>query len=143
MTGFISLAKMASALSTVRPEGKRAAETLFVDYNRQYGTKIRIARIFNTYGPRMAKNDGRVVTNFLHQALNHQPLTVYGKGEQTRSFCYVDDLIDGLTIIPYRLFVNDRGMIKVEIALAKGKKLYDKRETIKKRDIEREIKKFL
>lgn len=77
-------------------EGKRTAETLFTDYHRQYGVDIRIARIFNTYGPRMAKNDGRVVTNFLHQALNHQPLTVYGKGEQTRSFCYVDDLIDGL-----------------------------------------------
>jgi UDP-glucuronate decarboxylase len=77
-------------------EGKRTAETLFCDYHRQYGVDIRIARIFNTYGPRMAKNDGRVVTNFLHQALNNDPITVYGKGEQTRSFCYVDDLIDGL-----------------------------------------------
>lgn len=77
-------------------EGKRTAETLFSDYHRQYGVDIRIARIFNTYGPRMAKNDGRVVTNFIHQALNNVPLTVYGKGDQTRSFCYVDDLIDGL-----------------------------------------------
>jgi UDP-glucuronate decarboxylase len=78
-------------------EGKRTAETLFSDYHRQYSVDIRIARIFNTYGPRMAKNDGRVVTNFLHQAINNEPLTVYGKGEQTRSFCYVDDLIDGIT----------------------------------------------
>lgn len=77
-------------------EGKRTAETLFSDYHRQYGVDIRIARIFNTYGPRMAKNDGRVVTNFIHQALNDEALTVYGKGDQTRSFCFVDDLIDGL-----------------------------------------------
>ena len=84
-------------------EGKRTAETLFSDYHRQYEVDIRIARIFNTYGPRMAKNDGRVVTNFIHQALNGEPLTVYGKGNQTRSFCYVDDLIDGLV----RLFSID------------------------------------
>jgi UDP-glucuronate decarboxylase len=84
-------------------EGKRTAETLFSDYHRQYGVDIRIARIFNTYGPRMAKNDGRVVTNFLHQALNNDPITVYGKGEQTRSFCYVDDLIDGL----FKLFSTE------------------------------------
>lgn len=84
-------------------EGKRTAETLFSDYHRQYGVDIRIARIFNTYGPRMAKNDGRVVTNFIHQALNGEPLTVYGKGDQTRSFCYVDDLIDGLV----KLFSNE------------------------------------
>ena len=77
-------------------EGKRTAETLFSDYHRQYGVEIRIARIFNTYGPRMAKNDGRVVTNFIHQALDGEPLTVYGNGDQTRSFCYVDDLIEGL-----------------------------------------------
>lgn len=77
-------------------EGKRTAETLFTDYHRQYGVDIRIARIFNTYGPRLAKNDGRVVTNFIHQALNSEALTVYGKGDQTRSFCFVDDLIDGL-----------------------------------------------
>lgn len=77
-------------------EGKRAAETLFSDYHRQYGTDIRIARIFNTYGPRMALNDGRVVSNFIVQALQGESITIYGDGNQTRSFCYVDDLIDGL-----------------------------------------------
>lgn len=76
-------------------EGKRAAETLFVDYNRQYGTQIRIARIFNTYGPRMSVNDGRVVSNFIVQALTDMPITIYGDGSQTRSFCYVSDLVDG------------------------------------------------
>ena len=76
-------------------EGKRAAETLFVDYNRQYGTQIRIARIFNTYGPRMSVNDGRVVSNFIVQALTNMPITIYGDGSQTRSFCYVSDLVDG------------------------------------------------
>jgi UDP-glucuronate decarboxylase len=80
-------------------EGKRAAETLFVDYNRQYGTKIRIARIFNTYGPRMSLNDGRVVSNFVIQALTNAPLTIYGDGSQTRSFCFVSDLINGFTKI--------------------------------------------
>jgi UDP-glucuronate decarboxylase len=77
-------------------EGKRAAETLFTDYHRQYGVDIRIARIFNTYGPRMRVGDGRVVSNFIVQALRDQNITVYGDGMQTRSFCYVDDLIDGL-----------------------------------------------
>ena len=77
-------------------EGKRAAETLFTDYGRQYGLDIRIARIFNTYGPRMAVNDGRVVSNFIVQALNNENLTVYGDGLQTRSLCYVDDLVEGL-----------------------------------------------
>jgi UDP-glucuronate decarboxylase len=76
-------------------EGKRCAETLFFDYQRQYGLDIRVARIFNTYGPRMHPNDGRVVSNFIVQALKGEPITVYGKGQQTRSFCYVDDLIDG------------------------------------------------
>ena len=76
-------------------EGKRAAETLFVDYNRQYGTKIRIARIFNTYGPRMSLNDGRVVSNFIIQALRNDPITIYGDGTQTRSFCFVSDLVEG------------------------------------------------
>jgi len=76
-------------------EGKRCAETLFFDYNRQYGLSIRVARIFNTYGPRMHPNDGRVVSNFIMQALQDNPITIYGNGEQTRSFCYVDDLIDG------------------------------------------------
>jgi len=77
-------------------EGKRIAETLMMDYHRQDEVDIRIARIFNTYGPRMAENDGRVVSNFIVQALRGQPLTVYGSGEQTRSFCYVDELVDGL-----------------------------------------------
>ena len=77
-------------------EGKRAAETLFSDYHRQYNLDIRIARIFNTYGPKMAEDDGRVVSNFIVQALSNQPITIYGDGNQTRSFCYVDDLISGL-----------------------------------------------
>jgi UDP-glucuronate decarboxylase len=77
-------------------EAKRAAETLFFDYHRQYNIDIRVARIFNTYGPRMSMNDGRVVTNFIAQALQGEPITVYGEGQQTRSFCYVSDLIDGL-----------------------------------------------
>ena len=77
-------------------EGKRCAETLFFDYYRQHETKIRVARIFNTYGPRMHPNDGRVVSNFIVQSLKGEPITLYGDGSQTRSFCYVDDLIDGL-----------------------------------------------
>ncbi len=76
-------------------EGKRCAETLFFDYRRQHALDIKVARIFNTYGPRMHPNDGRVVSNFIVQALQDQPVTVYGAGRQTRSFCYVDDLIDG------------------------------------------------
>ncbi|HDK16359.1 MAG TPA: SDR family oxidoreductase [Nitrospirae bacterium] len=76
-------------------EGKRCAETLFFDYNRQHDLKIKVARIFNTYGPRMHPDDGRVVSNFIMQALKGKPITVYGKGKQTRSFCYVDDMIDG------------------------------------------------
>jgi UDP-glucuronate decarboxylase len=77
-------------------EGKRCAETLFFDYHRQHGVDIRVARIFNTYGPRMHPNDGRVVSNFIVQALMNRPITLYGDGSQTRSFCYVDDLVDGL-----------------------------------------------
>jgi UDP-glucuronate decarboxylase len=77
-------------------EGKRCAESLFYDYRRQYGISVRVARIFNTYGPRMLPNDGRVVSNFIVQALREEPLTVFGDGTQTRSFCYVDDLVDGL-----------------------------------------------
>ncbi len=77
-------------------EGKRCAETLFFDYRRQHDLRIRVARIFNTYGPRMHPNDGRVVSNFVVQALNNRPITIYGDGSQTRSFCYVDDLVDGL-----------------------------------------------
>ncbi len=77
-------------------EGKRAAEALFFDYQRMHGTKIKVARIFNTYGPRMRVDDGRVVTNFISQALKGEPITIYGDGSQTRSFCYVSDLIEGL-----------------------------------------------
>ena len=77
-------------------EGKRAAETLCYDYQRQYNVDVRVARIFNTYGPRMAVDDGRVVSNFIVQALQGKPLTIYGNGRQTRSFCYVSDLVDGL-----------------------------------------------
>jgi UDP-glucuronate decarboxylase len=88
-------------------EGKRAAETLFFDYHRQHGMDIRVARIFNTYGPRMAPDDGRVVSNFILQALRGEPLTIYGDGSQTRSFCYVSDLIDGFV----RLMDNDKGLV--------------------------------
>lgn len=84
-------------------EGKRAAETLFMDYYRQHQVDIRIARIFNTYGPRMAMDDGRVVSNFIVQALMGKDITIYGDGNQTRSFCYVSDLIDGLI----QLFLNE------------------------------------
>ncbi|MUM76893.1 NAD-dependent epimerase/dehydratase family protein [Pseudodesulfovibrio sp. F-1] len=77
-------------------EGKRCAETLFFDYHRQHGLRIKVGRIFNTYGPRMAMEDGRVVSNFVVQALRGEDITVYGKGEQTRSFCYVDDLVEGI-----------------------------------------------
>ena len=77
-------------------EGKRAAETLFFDYHRQYNINIKVCRIFNTYGPNMALNDGRVISNFIIQALKNEDLTIYGDGNQTRSFCYVDDLIDGI-----------------------------------------------
>jgi UDP-glucuronate decarboxylase len=77
-------------------EGKRCAETLFFDYYRQHDLSIKVARIFNTYGPRMRPDDGRVVSNFIVQALEGRPLTIYGDGSQTRSFCYVDDLVDGL-----------------------------------------------
>ncbi|CDO59060.1 dTDP-glucose 4,6-dehydratase [Candidatus Phaeomarinobacter ectocarpi] len=78
-------------------EGKRCAETLFFDYYRQHSLRIRVARIFNTYGPRMHARDGRVVSNFIVQALTSQQITLYGEGSQTRAFCYVDDLVDGLT----------------------------------------------
>ena len=80
-------------------EGKRCAETIFWDYKRQHNVKIKVIRIFNTYGPRMQPNDGRVVSNFIIQALNNKNITIYGKGEQTRSFCYVDDLISGILLM--------------------------------------------
>jgi UDP-glucuronate decarboxylase len=84
-------------------EGKRCAETLFFDYYRQHNLRIKVARIFNTYGPRMHPNDGRVVSNFIMQALQAKPITVYGKGNQTRSFCYVDDMIDAFVrlMVPF------------------------------------------
>ena len=87
-------------------EGKRCAETLFFDYHRQHKLEIKVARIFNTYGPRMHPNDGRVVSNFVVQALKGEPITIYGEGRQTRSFCYVDDLIDGIV----RLMESPRDM---------------------------------
>jgi UDP-glucuronate decarboxylase len=77
-------------------EGKRCAETIFFDYRRLHGVPIKVARIFNTYGPRMLENDGRVVSNFIVQALRNEPITLYGDGQQTRSFCYVDDMVCGL-----------------------------------------------
>lgn len=80
-------------------EGKRCAETLFFDYHRQHKLNIRVARIFNTYGPRMHPNDGRVVSNFIVQALKGEPITIYGNGNQTRSFCYVDDLVDAIQLM--------------------------------------------
>ena len=88
-------------------EGKRAAECLMMDYHRQNNVKVKIARIFNTYGPRMALNDGRVVSNFVVQALRGEDITVYGDGSQTRSFCYVDDMIDGLI----RMMESDDGVL--------------------------------
>lgn len=88
-------------------EGKRCAETLFFDYHRQHRLNIRVARIFNTYGPRMHPNDGRVVSNFIVQALRGNDITVYGDGSQTRSFCYVDDLLDGLM----KFMTNDKGLV--------------------------------
>jgi len=86
-------------------EGKRCAETLFFDYHRQHKLDIKVARIFNTYGPRMHPNDGRVVSNFIVQALKNEDITIYGEGQQTRSFCYVDDLIEGFL----RLMATDAG----------------------------------
>jgi UDP-glucuronate decarboxylase len=80
-------------------EGKRCAETLFFDYYRQHRVRIKVARIFNTYGPHMHPNDGRVISNFIIQALRGEPLTIYGKGSQTRSFCYVDDMVEGLILL--------------------------------------------
>ena len=92
-------------------EGKRAAETLFFDYHRQHGVEVRVVRIFNTYGPRMHPGDGRVVSNFVVQALRGQDITIYGDGGQTRSFCYVDDLIEGFC----RLMNQDRTIGPVNI----------------------------
>ena len=92
-------------------EGKRAAETLIFDYHRQFGLDVRVARIFNTYGPRMSPNDGRVISNFIVQALKGIPLTIYGDGEQTRSFCYHSDLIEGLI----QLFFTDSAFYPINL----------------------------
>jgi len=92
-------------------EGKRCAEALAVSYARQYGVEVRIARIFNTYGPRMHENDGRVVSNFIVQALRNDPITIYGEGEQTRSFCYASDLIEGFV----RLMASPHGADPVNL----------------------------
>src|SRR5438874_7495838 len=88
-------------------EGKRCAETLFFDYYRQHGTAIKVARIFNTYGPRMHPNDGRVISNFVMQALKSKPVTIYGDGSQTRSFCYMDDMIDAFV----RFMASDQDVV--------------------------------
>ena len=88
-------------------EGKRCAETLFFDYHRQYNLNIKVVRIFNTYGPMMQINDGRVISNFVVQAIKNNPITIYGRGEQTRSFCYVDDLIEGI----YRMMNSENDFI--------------------------------
>jgi UDP-glucuronate decarboxylase len=92
-------------------EGKRSAETLFFDFHREFDVDIRVARIFNTYGPRMAKNDGRVVSNFIMQAMTNEALTVYGDGSQTRSLCFVDDLVRGLI----QLFFTDEIHVPVNL----------------------------
>jgi UDP-glucuronate decarboxylase len=116
-------------------EGKRAAETLFMDYFREYELDVRIARIFNTYGPRMAADDGRVVSNFIVQAIKNEPITVYGDGNQSRSLCYVDDLIAGLIKLffkdgvnypvnignPSRLNINELAKEIIELTNSKSK----------------------
>ena len=117
-------------------EGKRAAETLFFDYNRQHNVDIRVARIFNTYGPRMLPNDGRVVSNFITQALKNENITIYGDGSQTRSFCFVDDLIEGIYNFmsieknitgpinlgnPSEITINDLAKLIIEMTNSKSK----------------------
>ena len=109
-------------------EGKRCAETLAVSYARQYGVEVRIARIFNTYGPRMHENDGRVVSNFAVQALRDAPITVYGEGQQTRSFCYVSDLVEGLV----RLMASPHGSDPVNLGNPRETTVLELAELIKK-----------
>jgi UDP-glucuronate decarboxylase len=109
-------------------EGKRCAESLAVAYSTQYGVEVRIVRIFNTYGPRMHENDGRVVSNFIVQALRNQPLTVYGEGQQTRSFCYATDLIEGFT----RLMASDHGVDPVNIGNPRETTVLELAEMIKR-----------
>jgi UDP-glucuronate decarboxylase len=120
-------------------EGKRAAETLCFDYKRQYGLDTRVLRIFNTYGPNMSQSDGRVVSNFIVQALKNEPITIYGKGDQSRSFCYVSDLVDGiyrlLTLVkpitspinlgnPNEFTVSELAKLVIEITGSKSEILY-------------------
>lgn len=118
-------------------EGKRCAETLMADYHRQNNVDIRIARIFNTYGPRMSVYDGRVVSNFIVQALKNEPITVYGSGNQTRAFCYVDDLVEGLIKLmnsnytspinlgnPNEITINDFAKIVIELTGSKSEIIY-------------------
>jgi UDP-glucuronate decarboxylase len=118
-------------------EGKRVAETLVMDYHNQYNVDTRIVRIFNTYGPKMDKNDGRVVSNFINQALNNHDITLYGDGEQTRSFCYIDDQIDGLIKLmnsdyiypinignPYELNVKELANIILNLTKSNSKLIY-------------------
>jgi len=119
-------------------EGKRVAETLMMDYHNKYGVDIRIARIFNTYGPRMDQNDGRVVSNFINQAINNKNITLYGNGNQTRSFCYIDDQLDGLIKLmnsnyvypvnignPYEITVKELANKIIELTNSKSKIVYE------------------
>ncbi len=118
-------------------EGKRCAETLFFDYKRQYNIDIKIARIFNTYGPRMSPNDGRVMSNFIVQAILNEDITVYGNGEQTRSFCFVDDLVKGLILLmesdfsgpvnlgnPQEIKIRDLALLILDLTKSKSKIFY-------------------
>jgi len=118
-------------------EGKRIAETLFMDYHKQYNIQTRIVRIFNTYGPNMDKDDGRVVTNFISQILNNKPITIYGEGNQTRSFQYIDDLINGITKLmhseyiypvnignPNEITIKQLANILIELTNSKSKLVY-------------------
>lgn len=118
-------------------EGKRVAETLIMEYHNQYNVNTRIVRIFNTYGPKMDKNDGRVVSNFINQALNNQDITLYGNGEQTRSFCYIDDQIDGVIKLmnsdyiypvnignPYELTIKELASIILQLTKSNSKIIY-------------------
>jgi UDP-glucuronate decarboxylase len=109
-------------------EGKRCAEALAVSYATQYGVEVRIARIFNTYGPRMHENDGRVVSNFAVQALRNQPITVYGEGQQTRSFCYATDLIEGFT----RLMASSHGVDPVNLGNPRETTVFELAELVRR-----------
>ena len=118
-------------------EGKRVAETLIMEYHNKYNVDTRIVRIFNTYGPKMDKNDSRVVSNFINQALNNQPITFYGDGDQTRSFCYIDDQIDGLIRLmnsnyiypinignPYEISVKELANIIIDLTSSESQIVY-------------------